>query len=260
MSDIHETAVIEDGAELGEGVSVGPYSVISSETSVGDGTEIGPHVVTKGIVDIGPNNQIGAGTIIGTKPQDWSYEGEATGVVIGADNVIREYVTVNRSSSGPDGKTSIGDGNMIMTYCHIAHDCQVGNDISMANGVTLAGHVTVEDHVMMGGLTPVHQFVRIGAYSMVGGLSRINKDVPPFIRISGNPAKVYDVNSIGLRRNDIDSDGRSLIKQAFNYLYRNKNNTSQALEKIRADNELSGNSHVDHMVEFIEESERGIHK
>jgi UDP-N-acetylglucosamine acyltransferase len=260
MTDIHETAVIEDGAELAEDVSVGPYSVISSKTTIGSGTEIGTRVTTEGPVEIGSGNQIGTGAVIGTKPQDWSYDGEETGVVIGDDNVIREYATVNRSSSGPDGDTVIGDENMIMTYCHVAHDCEIGDDVSMANGVTLAGHVTVEDHVMMGGLTPVHQFVRIGAYSMVGGLSRINKDVPPFIRISGNPAQVYDVNAIGLKRNGIDSEGRKNIKKAFRLIYRENYNTSQALEKIRGSEELEGETHVQHLVEFIEESERGIHK
>lgn len=260
MTDIHETAVIEDGADIADDAEVGPYAVISSKTTIKSRTTIGPRVTTEGVVEIGEDNEIGTGAILGTKPQDWSYEGADTGVQIGSGNIIREYATVNRSTDAPDGMTVIGDDNMIMTYCHIAHDCQLGDDISMANGVTLAGHVTVGDHVMMGGLTPVHQFVRIGSYSMIGGLSRINKDVPPYIRVSGNPAEVYDVNAIGLKRNDIDSSSRKRIKKAFNYVYRDGYNTSQALEQIEGDNELDDNRFVADFVTFIEESERGIHK
>lgn len=258
MPNIHETAVVEDGAEIAGDVTIGPFAMISKDTTVESGTEIGPRVTTEGVVNIGPDNKIGTGAVIGSEPQDWSYEGADTGVKIGSGNIIREYATINRSTDAPDGMTVIGDDNMIMTYCHVAHDCKLGNGIDMANNVTLAGHVTVEDNVIMGGLTPVHQFVRIGEFSMVGGLSRINKDVPPYIRISGNPAKVYDINTIGLRRNDFDSDTRKLIKQAFNLIYRDNNNTSQALEKI--EEEVPSHETIEHLVGFIEQSERGIHK
>lgn len=258
MTTIHETAVIEDGAKIDQDVTIGPYSVISEQATIASGNEIGPHVLIEGRVDIGPDNKFGAGTIIGTEPQDWGYEGGNTGVRIGSENVFREYVTINRSTDEPDGNTVIGNDNMIMSYCHIAHDCRIGDGNALANGVTLAGHVTVQDHVMMGGLTPVHQFVRIGSYAMVGGLSRINKDVLPYIRVSGNPAKVYDLNVIGLKRNDFDADARQILKKAFNLIYRENNNTSQAVEKIKQ--RLSGDVSIDHLVEFIENSERGIHK
>lgn len=257
MSDIHETAVVKDGAELADDVSVGPYSIISSEAKIDSGVEIGPHVLLEGKVEIGKNNEIRNGAVIGTPPQDWSYEGNDSGVKIGDDNIFREYITINRATES-GSMTEVGDDNMIMAYSHIAHDCQVGDDNALANGVTLAGHVEVGSHVMMGGLTPVHQFVRIGSYTMVGGLSRLNKDVAPYIRIAGNPAQAYDLNSIGLRRNDIPSEIRQELKKAVRLIFHSDNNTSQALEEIEA--ELDSSPELDHLVEFIRSSERGIHK
>jgi len=257
MTQIHKTAEVHDDAHLAPDVSVGPYSIISSEARIGAGTTIGPHVLIKGAVEIGENNEIHKGAVIGTPPQDWSYQASDTGIVIGNNNVLREYITINRSTS-EDEDTVVGNENMIMAYCHIAHDCKVGDGNALANGVTLAGHVTVENKVVMGGLTPVHQFVRIGSYAMVGGLSRLNKDVPPFIRIFGNPAQIVDINSIGLRRNDFSADTRKLLKRAFKIIFRSNNNTSQALEKIA--DELPRDEHLDRLVEFIRQSERGIHK
>ncbi len=257
MSDVHETAVVEEGAELASEVSVGPYSIISSEAKIDSGVDIGPHVLVEGKVEIGKNNEIRNGAVIGTPPQDWSYEGDDSGVKIGDDNILREYITINRATES-GGYTRVGDDNMIMAYCHIAHDCEVGDDNALANGVTLAGHVELGDHVMMGGLTPVHQFVRIGSYTMVGGLSRLNKDVAPYIRIAGNPAKVYDLNSIGLRRHDISEEKRQKLKKAVRLIFHSDNNTSQALEKIEA--EFDQNEELKVLVDFIRESERGIHK
>lgn len=258
MSQVHETAVVKSGARLADRVSVGPYSIISPRAEINEGTEIGAHVTIEGDVSIGSDNKILTGAVIGTPPQDVNYDGSETGVRIGSGNIIREYVTINRATTSPGGVTVIGNENMIMAYCHIAHDCRLEDGINMANGVTLAGHVTVQEQVMIGGLTPVHQYVRIGAFSMVGGLSRINKDVAPFIRISGNPARVYDLNSIGLRRHGFSSDTRSLLKQAFKTIYRANNNTSQALEQI--EDELPGHDQLDRLLEFIRQSERGIHK
>ncbi|MGM0380459.1 MAG: acyl-ACP--UDP-N-acetylglucosamine O-acyltransferase [bacterium] len=257
MTQVHKTAEVDKNAEVAADVSVGPYSIISSEAKIGPGTTIGPHVLIEGRVEIGKNNEIQKGAVIGTPPQDWSYEDSDTGITIGDDNVLREYITINRSTDEEED-TTVGNENMIMAYCHIAHDCEVGDGNALANGVTLAGHVTVEDNVVMGGLTPIHQFVRIGSYAMVGGLSRLNKDVPPFIRISGNPAQIIDINSIGLRRNDFSADTRKLLKQAFKIIFRSNNNTSQALEEINR--ELPENEHLKSLVNFIENSERGIHK
>ena len=258
MANIHETAVIDNGAEIADDVTIGPYAVISGQAEVQQGTELGPHVSIEGKVKIGPDNKIGAGAIIGTEPQDWGYEGGNTGVEIGADNIIREYVTINRSTDEPDGVTKIGNKNMIMCYCHIAHDCRVGDDNALANGVTLAGHVSVGDHVMMGGLVPVHQFVRIGSYAMVGGISRINKDVLPYIRVSGNPANVYDLNVIGLKRNDFDADTRRVLKKCFTLIYRENHNTTQATELIKE--QFGDIDEVEFLLQFIRDSERGILK
>ncbi|MFP4687027.1 MAG: acyl-ACP--UDP-N-acetylglucosamine O-acyltransferase [bacterium] len=257
MTKIHKTAVIEDGAELDSNVSVGPYSIVSSKTRIGAGTEVGPHVLIEGNVEIGSGNVIRNGAVIGTPPQDWSYKGNDTGVKIGNDNVLREYITINRSTT-EGSPTEIGDENMIMAYCHVAHDCSIGCGNALANGVTLAGHVKVHDHVMMGGLTPVHQFVTIGSYAMVGGLSRLNKDVPPYVRIAGNPAKIFDLNVIGLRRNNFSDETRRVLKKAYKIVFRSKNNTSQALKQIRS--ELPELAEIKQFVEFIENSERGIHK
>ena len=257
MTNIHKSAVIEEGAKLDEDVSVGPYTIVSSEAVIEAGTSIGSHVLIEGSVKIGRGNQIMNGAVIGSPPQDWSYSGAKTGVTIGDNNVLREYITINRSTS-EEADTSIGDDNMIMAYCHIAHDCKVGNGNALANGVTLAGHVEVKNKVMMGGLTPVHQFVTIGSYAMVGGLSRLNKDVPPFIRIAGNPARVFDLNIIGLRRNEFSADTRRQLKKAYKIVFRSKNNTSQALDKIRE--EMADSKEVMQLVDFIGNSERGIHK
>lgn len=257
MSEIHETAIVEAGAELAGNVEVGPQSIISSEARVGEGTTIGARVMVEGEVEIGCNNEIMHGAVIGTPPQDWSYEGNDSGVIIGDDNILREYITINRATE-TDGYTKIGDDNMIMAYSHVAHDCVVGNDNAFANGVTLAGHVEVCDHVMMGGLTPVHQFVRIGSYTMVGGLSRLNKDVPPYIRIAGNPAEVYDLNSIGLRRHDFSESERKQLKKAVRTIFHSGLNTSQALNKI--EEELESTPNLENLVGFINDSERGIHK
>ncbi|MFB6355084.1 MAG: acyl-ACP--UDP-N-acetylglucosamine O-acyltransferase [bacterium] len=258
MSDIHETAVIEDGATLGDNVKIGAYTVVSSDSTLADGVELGPRVSLEGDVTIGEDTTVASGAILGSPPQDRAYDGEPTKVRIGKRNIIREYVTVNRATSGHGEATEIGDDNMIMSYCHVAHNCKIGDNVDMANGVTLAGHVEVEDHVMMGGLAPVHQFVRIGEYAMVGGLSRINKDIVPYIRASGNPAKVFDVNVVGLRRSDMDSDTLSLLKKAVEILFRSGNNTSQAVDQIK--DELPDNDRIQHLLEFIDRSERGILK
>lgn len=207
---------------------------------------------------IGEDNDIRQGAIIGTEPQSWEIDHDDTGVTIGDRNIIREYVTVNRAMEESGNHTRIGDDNMIMAYCHVAHDCEVKHDTTLTNNVTLAGHVTIEEHVNIGGLTAFHQFVRVGSYSMIGGLSRINQDVVPFIRIAGNPAEVYDLNAIGLRRNGFSRDDRSALKEACNYLFHEGLNTSQALEAIRDDMELI--APVQQLIDFIEGSDRGIHK
>jgi len=257
MEKVHRTAEIDSSARVADDVKVGAYSIISPGVKIGPGTVIGPHVLIEGGVEIGKNNKIHTGAVIGTPPQDWNYEESDIGVIIGDNNVFREYITIN-SSTGENRSTVVGNDNMIMAYCHIAHDCEIGEGNALANGASLAGHVIMGDNVVMGGLAPVHQFVRIGSYAMIGGLSRLNKDVPPFIRISGNPAQIIDINSIGLRRHDFSAETRKLLKRAFKIIFRSNNNTTQALEQI--EDELPENEQLDKLVKFIRKSERGIHK
>ncbi len=258
MTEVHSTAIIGDDVELETGVTVGPYTVIEGHVRIESETTIGPHCQIQGPVTIGGNNQLQVGCVVGTEPQDWSYEEEnSTGIEIGSGNILREYVTVNRATE--DGNsTRIGDDNMIMSYSHVAHDCELGDEIDMANGVSLAGHVTIGDHAIISGHTGFHQFVRVGKYAMVGGLSRIVKDVIPYLRVSGNPLEVYGVNSIGLKRNEFSSETRTLLKRVYKVLFRDDNNTSQALEILRT--EYEDEDIVQDLVEFIEGSERGIHK
>jgi UDP-N-acetylglucosamine acyltransferase len=258
MTEVHSTAIVGDDVELGSEVSIGPYTVIEGNVRIGSDTSIGPHCQIKGPVTMGSDNRLQVGCVVGTEPQDWSYEaGSQTGVEIGSGNILREYVTINRATKD-GGMTRVGDENMIMSYSHVAHDCELGDDIDMANGVSLAGHVTIGDHAIISGHTGFHQFVRIGEYAMVGGLSRIVKDVLPYLRVSGNPLEVYGLNSIGLKRNDFSSETRNLLKRVFKVLFRDGNNTSQALEILRE--EYTGESIVQELIDFIENSERGIHK
>lgn len=258
MTEIHSTAVVEDGAELGRDVRIGAFSYVSGEARVEEGTRIGPRVTVANRVRIGPDNEVHAGAVLGTDPQDRSYEGEPTGLRLGSGNVLREYVTMNRATD-PDRDTVVGDGNMFMAYSHVAHDCRVGDDNDFANGATLSGHVTVGDHVTISGFTGVHQFARVGSCAMIGGMSRLRKDVVPYAQVSGgDPVKIYGINSVGLKRQGFDGETRTLLKRAFKRLFRDGYNTSQALRKIRE--ELPAHEAIDHLVQFVEASERGIHK
>lgn len=258
MTTVHSSAIVEDSVKLGKDVSVGANSILRGDVKIGDGTTLEANVHVRDKVEIGSDNTIEVGTVIGTDPQDWSYDdGSETGIVIGDGNIIREYVTINKATAEGE-MTRIGSGNMIMAYCHIAHDCTVGDNVDMANGVNLAGHVTIGSDVVVSGHTGFHQFVRVGDYAMVGGLSRIVKDVVPYSRVSGNPLEVYGLNSIGLKRNDFDQETRNQLKRAFKVLFRNDNNTSQALDVLRED--FADDEIVQDLVAFVENSERGIHK
>ena len=254
--EIHPTAVLHPKVELGEGVRVGPYVVIGEDVRIDDGTEIGPHAVLEGRLEIGPRCQIYAGAIIGFPPQDLKYTpGTPSGVRIGADNVIREYATIHRSSL-PDGWTVIGDGCFIMASSHIAHDCRVGNQVVLTGFSGLTGFVEVEDRVVISGLTGVHQFVRIGTLAYVGGCSRLSQDVPPYFLVEGNPAQVRGVNIVGLRRAQMPAEIRLDLQRAYKILYRSGHSTARALELIRS--ELAPSEPISHLVEFIAASKRGI--
>ena len=257
MSVIHPTAVVDRNAKIGADIEIGAYTVIGPNVTICDKARIMSHVVIDGWTTVGSASTIFPFASIGTQTQDLKYTGGKTVVLIGERTTLREYVTVN-SSTGEGNVTSVGNDCHILAYCHIAHECSVGNGVIMSNCSQLAGHVTVEDNVGFGGMVGVHQFVRIGRMSFVGGFTRIAQDVPPFLLVEGNPAVAHGINSVGLRRKDIDAQTREVLKEAYRILYREDLSTAQALEKIRR--ELKPCTNLDHLVRFIEASERGIIK
>ena len=253
---IHPTAVISPDATLAEGVEVGPYSIIGPDVHIGKNTQIGPHVVIETQTDIGENNRIAQFASIGGPPQDLKYRGEKTRVVIGNDNTIREYVTINRATIHDIGVTIIGDHNLLMAYCHVAHNCKLGNRIVMANAANLAGHIHVEDYAIIGGLTGVHQFTRIGAHCIIGGASAVAKDIPPFVMASGNFTKLYGLNIIGLKRRGFPEETIAALKEAYRIVFRSKLLLATAIKK--AEQEVPDLPEVRHFLDFIRKSERGI--
>ena len=254
---IDQTAIIHSNADIHKNVSIGPYSVIGENVSIGSGTVIGSHVVITGPTTIGPNNKIFHFSSIGEDPQDKKFnEDQNSYLEIGANNTIREYVSINRGTSDGGGKTIIGSNNWIMAYVHIAHDCIIGNNSTFANNTTLAGHVAIQDFVTLGGFTGIHQFCRIGSYSFSAISSIIVKDVPPYILVSGNTAKPSGLNREGLKRNGFDADTINLLKKAYRIIYRESLTLTEALNELM---ELSVDSKsVNVMRSFISSSERGI--
>ncbi len=255
---IHETAVIHSSAKIGNDVSIGPYSVIEGNVTIGDGTSIGPHVVIKEFVKIGRNNRIFQFASVGEIPQDLKFGGEETWLEIGDNNTIREYVTLNRGTGEGGGITRVGNNCLLMAYVHIAHDCIIGSNVIMANGVTLAGHVTIEDFAILGGLVAIHQFVRIGSYSMIGGYSAVTRDIAPFITASGNRAKPYGLNLIGLKRNGFSAEEIKELKDAYRTIFRSADPLEETVIIVRE--KYPESDRVQYLVDFIENSERGIHR
>jgi UDP-N-acetylglucosamine acyltransferase len=257
MSDvrIHSTAIVDPRTEIGAGTIIGPYCVIGPNVVIGQNCWLQHHVTLQGPMRAGAKNKFYAYCSIGQQTQDLKYAGEPTYLEVGEENTFREFVTVNRSTKG-DGKTRIGSRGNFLAYSHIGHDCGVGNEVVFSNNGTLAGHVQVGDNAVMGGLTAVHQFCRIGRFAITGGCSKIVQDVPPFMIADGNPAEIRGVNLIGLERKNFPADRVKLIKEAFRLIYRSKHNTAQAVEAVRK--ELAQSEEVRQIVEFIENSERGI--
>lgn len=253
---IHPTAIIHPAARLGEGVSVGPYSIIGEHVEIGAGTSVGPHVVIEGHTRIGRDNAIFQFCSIGASPQDKKYAEEPTRLEIGDRNTIREYCSFNVGTSQDVGVTRVGNDNWIMAYVHVAHDCQVGDNIIFANNATLAGHVHVGDWAILGGFTGVHQFVRVGAHSFCGVGTVLLQDLPPFVTVSGNPAKPHGINSEGLRRRGYTSAAISAIKRAYRTLYRNGLSLAEAREAIAAAAEEQ--AEVQPFSDFIAASSRGL--
>jgi len=257
MSDeqIHSTAIVDAKAELGADTIVGPYCIVGSGVVLGEGCWLQHHVTLCGPMRAGRENKFYAYCSIGQQTQDLKYSGEPTYLEIGDENTFREFCTVNRSTKS-DGKTRVGNRGNFLAYSHIGHDCTVGNSVVFSNNGTLAGHVEVGDHAVMGGLTAVHQFCRIGRFAITGGCSKIVQDVPPFLIADGNPAEIRGVNLVGLERACYAPESVKAIKEAFRLIYRSKLNTRQAIEALR--NQIEPREEVTHLIEFIEKSERGI--
>ncbi len=255
---LHPTAIISAQAQLGAHVKVGPYSLIGDHVTLHDGVEVAGHVVIEGPCEIGSGTVIYPFASIGQPPQDLKYQGEQTRLVVGERNVIREYVTLNRGTAGGGGLTTVGNDNLFMAQAHVAHDSHVGSHCIFANAGTLAGHVTVADHATIGAYSAVHQFCRVGRYAFIGGFSVVVKDALPYARTVGNHAQCYGANTIGLRRQGFSNEAIRHIQRAFHLLLTSKLNTTQALERLKA--ELAGISEIDYLIEFIETSERGVTK
>lgn len=252
---IHPTAIVDPKAELGADVHVGPYCVIGPQVILGSGCVLQNHVTLAGPMRAGAHNRFYACCSIGQQTQDLKYAGEPTYLEIGEENTFREFCTVNRSTTS-EGKTSIGNKGNFLAYSHVGHDCEVGDAVIFSNNGTLAGHVKVGDHAVMGGLTAVHQFCRVGRFAITGGCSKIVQDVPPFMIADGNPAKMRGINLIGMERNGFDPESVKAIKEAFRLIYRSKMNTGQALTALRE--RITPRPEIAQIIEFIETSERGI--
>jgi UDP-N-acetylglucosamine acyltransferase len=246
--------VIHPGATLHPTVKVGPYVVIGEKVTIGPETEIGAHVVIDGHTEIGAGNQIFPGAVIGIEPQDLKYDGSVSLVKIGDNNRIREYVTVNRATHAGEA-TLIGSGNLLMAYVHVAHNCVIGNQVIIANAVSLAGHVEIESNAVIGGVLGIHQFVHIGRFAMLGGMSRIDRDVPPYMVVEGNPCRVRGLNAVGLRRSGItDVDQGRLyreLKEAYRLLYRSDLPLNEAVANL---GKWTDNEHIQHLRTFLTRS------
>jgi UDP-N-acetylglucosamine acyltransferase len=255
---IHPTAVIHPGAELHPTVQVGAYAVIGDNVKVGPETTIGAHVVIEGLTEIGARNQIFPGAAIGTEPQDLKYDGASTWVRIGDDNRIREYVTINRAT-GAGEATLIGNGNLLMAYVHVAHNCAIADSVVISNNLAMAGHVHIESRAVIGGAVGIHQFVHIGRLAMVGGMSRIDRDVPPYMLVEGNPARVRSLNLVGLKRSGMTATEMGQLKKAFRTLYRSGYSLNQALEHLDL---LQDSEQLQHLRRFLQlsqlEERRGL--
>ena len=248
-------SVISQKAQIGRNVSIGPYCIIEDNVIIGDNTIIGSHTIIKEYTEIGENCNIFSHCVIGEVPQDKKYNGEKSKLVIGNNNIIREFCTLNRGTE-ESGLTKIGNNCLFMAYVHVAHDCDLKDDIILANGVQLGGHVTIDNYGIIGGMTPVHQFCKIGMHSFVGGGLRVVQDVPPYIIANGEPLKFSGINILGLRRRKFTSTERDNIKKAYKLIYNSNYNISQATEKI--ENTFNIDNSIKDILDFIKSSSRGL--
>ena len=252
---MHPSSIVSKKAKLADDISVGPHAIIGDNVAIGAGTKVGASCVIEGNTSIGKSCEIFTGAIIGSRPQDLKFKGEKSFLEIGDNNIIREYCTFN-PGTGEEGKTIAGNNNLFMAYAHIAHDCIVGNDCVIANNGTLAGHVTVEDRAVVGGLVAIHQFVRVGTFSIIGGCSKVVQDIPPYSTCDGHPARVYGLNLIGLRRSTITKESIEQLKHAFNILFNSGLSIKHALKKL--EKEIKSSNEVSYLINFIKNSKRGI--
>jgi len=255
MATIHKTAIIENGAVLADDVTIGPFTIIGPKVIIGSGTTIGSHCVIEGKTTIGENNTIFSHAALGTIPQDLKFNGEDVELIIGNNNKIREFTLFNPGTKGGGAITKIGNGNLFMGYTHVAHDCIIGNNGIFANGATLAGHVEVDDNVVVGGLSAIHQFCKIGTQAMIGGGSIVVQDIPPFCNTEGNRATIRGLNLTGLRRRldnraDIDE-----IKKAYKQLFDSGNSLSDSANELV---NSSKNKYVKQLAQFVLDTKRGI--
>jgi UDP-N-acetylglucosamine acyltransferase len=252
---IHATAVVDPDAQLGAAVEIGPYCVIGPRVEIGEGCRLGPHVVLERNVRLGQSVSIGAGSVLGSGPQDVKYRGEETWVEIGDRTVIREHSTVNRGSAA-SGLTLVGADCFLMTYVHVAHDCRIGDGVTIANSTQLSGHITVEDRATLSGLIAIHQFVTIGTYAFVGGASRVNQDIPPYIKAVGNPVELFGLNSIGLQRAGFQPLVLAALKRAYRQLFNSDLPRSEAIAALADD--IAQFTEVRRLVEFVSTARRGV--
>lgn len=255
MNNIHPTAIVSSKAKLGENIIVSPYAIIEDDVEIGNDCYIGSHAHIYNGARIGNRVKIYQSASIAHIPQDLSFKNEYSQFIVGDDTVIHEFVTLHRGSK-VTGKSMVGKNCMLMAYSHIAHDCYVGDNVILANGVQIAGHVTLEDYVIIGGLTPVHQYCRVGQHTMTGGGFRITQDVPPYILAAHEPLKFSGLNVIGLRRRGFSNDEIAEMKKAYGYIYDKSLNVSQALAKIESEMEII--PPIKNMIEFIRSSKRGL--
>jgi len=254
MSKIANSAIIEKGAVIGDDVEIGDFAFVGSGVKLGNGVKVFQGAQVRGDTDIGGNSQIHSYAVVGNFPQDVSYKGVCGELIIGKNNIIREYVTINLPTLKQDKVTKLGDNNYIMAYCHIAHDCVIGNNVILANAATLAGHVEIGDFTVVGGLTPIHQFVKIGESVMIGGASAVSQDIPPYCLAEGNRAKVKGLNLVGLRRR-FERDDINELKKAYSFIFRSNKPIKESVEEILKE---SSNEKVIKFCEFIKNTKRGI--
>jgi UDP-N-acetylglucosamine acyltransferase len=244
---IHPTAIVHTLAQLHPTVRVDPYAIIGAEVKIGANTKVGSHVVIDGCTEIGTDNQIFPGAAIGLEPQDLKYQGANSLVKIGDRNKIREYVTINKATAEGEA-TVIGNDNLLMAYSHVAHNCLIEDGVIMSNGVAMAGHVTIESQAIISGVLGIHQFVHIGRMAMVGGMSRINRDVPPYMLVEGNPARVRSLNLVGLKRKNLTTTEIKALKSAFKLLYREGLPIEIAISKLDT---IANSSYIQHLKKFL---------